>query len=128
MPATKRSAPRRRAATRRPAARRAVRPSPPGGARQVWLAGLGAAVASTELAIGFVDALVARGRKEEPQTIATAERLVGELRGNAERLVRRATLESRRAIDGAIRQLGVPDHPRRKNVLHRLGDLAEALL
>jgi len=126
MPTQKRTPARRRAAAKRSKPATSAAPANP--VRQLWLAGLGAAVVSTEVAVAVVDELVARGRRQAPKTRAAAAEIVDGLRDNAGSIVRRATHESKKALDRTMKQLGVQNPPRQKNILHRLGDLAEALL
>ncbi len=119
-------------ATRRPRSRRprtaaAARPAA-GPVRQLWLASLGVAATSGELAVGFLDELVVRGREQEPKTLAAARRMARDAQGTANGWVTDATKLGKQWIDQAFDRLGVPDRPRQKNVFHRLGDLAEALL
>jgi poly(hydroxyalkanoate) granule-associated protein len=96
--------------------------------RQVWLAGLGALAATGETANGLFDELVARGRKQEPATRAAAEKAVRDARGVVESVAAQAGRRSKALVDEAIARLGVKNQPRSKNILHRLGDVAEALL
>jgi len=124
MTQTKKRAPR----VRRSTGRRPVPPVPESQLRQVWLAGLGAVAATQETAVGIVDLLVARGKRQEPATIAAAEKAVREARGAVVGIAREATQRSKKLVDGAIDRLGATTKPREKNILHRLGDLAEALL
>ena len=74
------------------------------------------------------DELVVRGRQQEPKTLAAARRVAREARGTANGWAIDATKLGKQWIDQAFDRLGVPDRPRQKNILHRLGDLAEALL
>jgi len=96
--------------------------------RQLWLAGLGAMATTGEAAASMVEALVARGRTQEPKTRAAAAKAVREARRSVEVLANEAGRRSRMAIDEAMNRLGVDERPRSKNILHRLGDLAEAML
>ncbi|HSM12628.1 MAG TPA: phasin family protein [Thermoanaerobaculia bacterium] len=96
--------------------------------RSVWLAGLGLGVSVAESAGEAFDALVARGRKQEPKTMAAARRVVKDARRTAGDLADEAARVSKRKIDEALDALGVESNPRPKNLLHRLGDLAEAIL
>lgn len=110
----------------RPARPRAA--APDSQIRQVWLAGLGALAATGETANGLFDELVARGRKQEPATRAAAEKVVRDARGVVESVATQAGRRSKALVNDAIARLGVKEQPRSKNILHRLGDFAEALL
>lgn len=122
----------RKTRTRKPAAKRragsapvpAAGPSP----RELWLAGLGAALVAGETARDAVDALVVRGREREPRVVAAAERVARDARSAVEETAAQAARISRRMIDDALERFGQRPAPRQKNILHRLGDLAEALL
>lgn len=96
--------------------------------RTLWLAGLGLAGAAYQAATETFDALVARGRREEPKTRAAAQRVVRQVRTRATGLANDASRLSKRKLDQALDALGVDKSPRPKNVFHRLGDLTEALL
>lgn len=96
--------------------------------RSVWLAGLGLGVSVVEGASEAFDALVARGRRQEPKTMAAARKAVKDVRRTAGELADEAARASKRKIDEALDALGVESNPRPKNLLHRLGDLAEAIL
>lgn len=111
----------------RPARPRAAA-APDSQIRQVWLAGLGALAATGETANGLFDELVARGRKQEPATRAAAEKVVRDARGVVESVATQAGRRSKALVNDAIARLGVKEQPRSKNILHRLGDFAEALL
>jgi polyhydroxyalkanoate synthesis regulator phasin len=115
---------------KRPSVRRAParRPEPPTPLEQLWLAGLGALAATGEAASSTVETLIARGRKREPQAIRAVDRAVRQARGRVEKLANAAGRRTKEFLDDAIEQLGVREQPRSKNILHRLGDLAEALL
>ncbi len=95
--------------------------------RQLWLAALGAASGVGEAAERLVETLVERGREREPLARARAAETAEQLRGIATRLAAEAERRCRGAIDAARRSLGVVERRRPKNVLHRLGDLAEAI-
>lgn len=123
---TPKRSPRRK--TARPARARAVAAVPETQLRQVWLAGLGALATTGETANGLFDDLVARGRKQEPATRAAAEKVVREARGVVESVAAQAGRRSKELVNGAIARLGVKEQPRARNILHRLGDFAEALL
>lgn len=116
----------RKPATKRPA-RSAWTPSLPA-PREIWLAGLGVVVAAGETTTELVDDLVRRGKLREPKVKAKARGWVRDARKGAEGLADDALDTTRRAIDRAVKSLGVENPPRNKNILHRLGDLAEALL
>lgn len=114
--------------------KRSARPARPTAAapdsqlRQVWLAGLGALATTSETANGLFDELVARGRKQEPATRAAAEKVVREARGVVEGVAAEASKRSKELVHDAMSRLGVKEQPRSRNILHRLGDVAEALL
>jgi hypothetical protein len=121
--------------TRSPRARRAARPSrtvpasPVELPRELWLAGLGALAATGETATRAFGALVVRGERREPEVVAAVRRVADDARAVAESVVRDAAQRSRRAVDEAVERLSpTPRSPRSKNILHRLGDLADALL
>ena len=97
-------------------------------ARELWLAGLGAAAASGEKASELVELLVAKGRETEPAVVATAGRVLESARERATRTAADLGSEAKVALEKALDKLGVPQRPRNKNLLHRLGDLAEAIL
>ncbi len=97
-------------------------------ARSLWLAGLGAAGVVLETATGAFDALVERGRRAEPRAIAAAHQAGRDARRAAGELAGSAARASRRQIDNVLDAVGIDNRPRRKNLLHRLGDLAEAIL
>ena len=130
--ATKRRSTARAATTRRAPAVAAKTPAVRGGnLRELWLAGLGAAAVTGEAATGLVDALVATGREAEPRVKASAERAVASLRRETRRVATKVAddlgTRAKGAVESAFVRLGVA--PRKsKNVLHRLGDLAEAIL
>jgi polyhydroxyalkanoate synthesis regulator phasin len=99
--------------------------------RELWLAGLGAAAVTGEAANDLVEALVAKGREAEPRVKASAERAATVLRRETRRVANQVAEDlgarAKRTVQGALERLGVA--PRKsKNVLHRLGDLAEAIL
>jgi polyhydroxyalkanoate synthesis regulator phasin len=96
--------------------------------RDLWLAGLGAMATAGESANDFVDVLVRKGREREPRVRAAAARLVKNVQKNATGIASEAERRTREAVDGAFERLGVGSRPRQKNLLHRLGDLAEAIL
>ena len=96
--------------------------------REVWLAGLGAAAATGEAANELVDILVAKGRQTEPRLVASADRALAFAKKNAAQAADELRNRAKDAVDGALHRLGVNARPRTKNVLHRLGDLAEAIL
>jgi len=123
MTQTKKSSPRTRRAPRRRTA--AI---PESQLRQVWLAGLGAVAVTGESAAVVVDQLISRGKRQEPATRAAAEKAVREARGLVVDLANEAGRRSKKLVDQAIDRLGVESKPRSKNILHRLGDIAEALL
>jgi polyhydroxyalkanoate synthesis regulator phasin len=99
--------------------------------RELWLAGLGAAATTGEVAGRALDLLVERGREREPQLRAETERVVAEARAKAVELGGAVERRARKVIDQVIedasRRLGI-EKGSRKNLLHRLGDLAEAIL
>jgi len=94
----------------------------------MWLAGLGAVAAAGETTNDLLDELVRRGKLREPKVKASARGWVRDVRKGAEGLANDALDATRQAIDRAAKSLGVEERPRNKNILHRLGDLAEALL
>lgn len=98
------------------------------GPRDVWLAGLGVVVAAGETTDELMDELVRRGKLREPKVKAKARGWVRDVRKGAESLADDALDTTRQALDKAAKSLGVEEKPRNKNILHRLGDLAEALL
>ena len=95
--------------------------------RRFWLAGLGAVATTGETAVELLDELVARGKKREPATVAAAEKAVRDARRAVESLAAETGRRSMRLVDDAIDRLGIKAQPRRRNILHRLGDVAEAL-
>jgi hypothetical protein len=135
-PTTKRSARGRRPRKAAPVHRARRRPAPAIEARDaaletgrtLWLAGLGLAGSAYQAATRTFDALVARGRREEPRTRAAAQRVVRQVRTRANDLATDATRLSKRKLGQALDALGVDQSPRPKNLFHRLGDLTEALL
>jgi hypothetical protein len=96
--------------------------------RSLWLAGLGLAGTAMETATDAFDALVAKGRQQEPKTVAAAEKVVRDARRRANAVVGEAARVSKQGVETALEALGVDNRPRQKNVFHRLGDLAEAIL
>jgi hypothetical protein len=134
--------PARKTAARQPAARRRKAARPKNATdtvvqagetvfetgRSFWLAGLGLAGSAVETASETFDALVARGRRQEPKSIAAAEQVVREVRQRANTLAGEAAKYSRKQLAGAFEALGVDNRPRQKNLFHRLGDFAEAIL
>jgi poly(hydroxyalkanoate) granule-associated protein len=96
--------------------------------RNVWLAGLGALATAGESANALVDVLIAKGKQREPRARAAAARLVKRAQATADELASETQRRTRQAVDGAFERLGVAGKPRQKNLLHRLGDLAEAIL
>src|SRR5690606_31118370 len=96
--------------------------------RSIWLAGLGLAGSAVETASDTFDALVARGRRQEPKSIAAAEQVAREGRQRAHTLAGDAAKYSKKQLAGAFEALGVDNRPRQKNLFHRLGDFAEAIL
>ncbi len=96
--------------------------------REIWLAGLGAVATTGEAASGFVDLLVAKGRETEPRLVASAERTLISAKRSATRTVDELGERAKSAIEDAMQRLGVGNRARTKNMLHRLGDLAEAIL
>jgi hypothetical protein len=96
--------------------------------RSLWLAGLGLAGTAMETATDTFDALVARGRQQEPKTVAAAEKVVRDARRRANAVVGEAARVSKQGVESALEALGVDARPRQKNLFHRLGDLAEAIL
>lgn len=114
-------------ATRRSAPKASWIPELPG-PRDVWLAGLGVVAAAGETTDELIDELVRRGKLREPKVKAKARGWVRDVRKGAESLADDALDTTRNAIDRAAKSLGVEERPRNKNILHRLGDLAEALL
>lgn len=96
--------------------------------RSLWLAGLGLAGAAITTATDTFDALVAKGRQQEPKTVAAAEKVVRDARRRANAVVGEAARVSKQGVESALEALGVDNRPRQKNVFHRLGDLAEAIL
>jgi len=96
--------------------------------RELWLAGLGAVAATGEAAGEIVETLVEKGRETEPKLSSRAEDLIEETRTRATRIAQEVGERANEAFDGAMRRLGVSERKQSKNVLHRLGDLAEAIL
>ena len=99
--------------------------------RTLWLAGLGAAVSALEGAAGAFEALVEKGRHQEPRAKAVADRVLSGARAQADglgELARGAARRGRRELDQALARIGAGATARPKNLLHRLGDLAEAIL
>jgi polyhydroxyalkanoate synthesis regulator phasin len=96
--------------------------------RELWLAGLGAAAATGEATTDFVDLLVAKGKQAEPRVVATADRALAMARKSAQSATNELRSRAKVAVEGALDRIGVNARPRTKNVLHRLGDLAEAIL
>ena len=128
MTTTKTTAGRRARRAPRAARRMSPRPAIESQARQVWLAGLGAMATTSETASAWLDFLVARGRKREPAAIAMAQKAARDTRRAVEDLAAEAGRRSLRLFDDAIERLGVQPQSRSRNILHRLGDVAEALL
>lgn len=123
----------RRKPAARPSARRVPKRSTPAPAlRELWLAGLGTAAVAREAADDLVDRLVAKGRETEPRVRASADRAVTTLRREAGRVAGTVADElgarAKSAVEGAFDRLGVAPKKRAKNILHRLGDLADAIL
>ncbi|MCM2270420.1 MAG: phasin family protein [Thermoanaerobaculia bacterium] len=125
MTTQKRTTRKKPARTARP---RAAATAPESQLRQVWLAGLGAVVTAGETANGLVDELIVRGRKQEPATRAAAEKAVRAARGAVEGVAAEAGRRSQQLVKETMSRLGVKEQPRSRNILHRLGDFAEALL
>jgi polyhydroxyalkanoate synthesis regulator phasin len=96
--------------------------------RKLWLAGLGLAGSTFETATDAFEALVRKGRVEEPKAKAAANKALRGARKRATELVADATHMSKQKINEALDALGVDNRPRQKNLFHRLGDLTEALL
>lgn len=96
--------------------------------RSLWLAGLGLTGAAIETVSDTFDTLVAKGRQQEPKTVAAAEKVVRDARRRANEVVGEAARVSKQGVESALEALGVDSRPRQKNVFHRLGDLAEAIL
>ncbi len=123
----------RKKATRTTRARRAprraaVKPAEAQQFRNVWLAGLGALATAGDAANDLVDALIKKGREREPRVRAAAARLVKNVEKNATGIATEAQRRTRKVVDDAFERLGVGSQPRQKNLLHRLGDFAEAIL
>lgn len=127
----------RTASQRKPAARSTARrvpkrPTQAPALRELWLAGLGTAAAAREAADDLVDRLVAKGRETEPRVRAGADRAVAKLRREAGRVAGTVADElgarAKSAVEGAFDRLGVAPKTRARNILHRLGDLADAIL
>ena len=94
----------------------------------IWLAGLGAVRTAGEAANGVVDMLIAKGKKREPRARAAVARLVKSAQATADEIASETQRQTRKIVDGAFERLGVGGKPRQKNLLHRLGDFAEAIL
>jgi hypothetical protein len=75
--------------------------------RTIWLAGLGLAGAAYQAATETFDALVARGRREEPKTRAAAQRVVRQVRTRATGLANDASRLSKRKLGQALDALGL---------------------
>jgi hypothetical protein len=127
-----RTATKRRPAARATARRAPHRPTHAPALRELWLAGLGTAAAAGEAADGLVDRLVAKGRETEPRVRARAGRAAATLKREAGRVAATIADElgtrAKSAVEGAFDRLGVAPKKRAKNILHRLGDLADAIL
>jgi hypothetical protein len=123
MTTTRKTTSRKRAARR---SRPSISPTDP--LREFWLAGLGVVAATGETAGDAFDLLVARGRRVQPRLMAAAERQLRDARGRVDEIAAEAGRQSKRALDEALEKLGAETRPREKNILHRRGDLAEALL
>ena len=110
--------------------RRQPRPAPqPDVLREVWLAGLGALATTGESATRAFDALVKRGKQLEPSLVAAAERTAREARGAVEEIADQTYRRSQKLVGETLDRLTPKSRaPRSKNILHRLGDIAEALL
>jgi polyhydroxyalkanoate synthesis regulator phasin len=122
---------RRKPAPRRAAPRPRVSAPAAVAGRKLWLAGLGAAASALEGAAGVFDALVAKGRAHEPQAKAIASRVLKEARAKADdlgELAVDAAASGKRRLNRALDRIGAAGAARPKNLLHRLGDLAEAIL
>ena len=122
---------RKKAKTVRP--RRAARRSPAKPAEMptlhnIVLAGLGAVVTAGEAANGVVDMLIAKGKQREPRARAAVARLVKDAQAKADGIAAETQLQARKIVEGAFERLGVGGKPRQKNLLHRLGDFAVAIL
>lgn len=134
--AARTAAPRRKVARKKAAAPIVVSPDAALAAgRSLWLAGLGLAVAAVEGATGVFETLVAKGRVQQPEARAAAERMLVAARRQAAELGELAADAARKGkrqldgtLEGAMDRLGVDRRPRSKNLLHRLGDLADAML
>ena len=113
-----------RRAPRRTAAKPAEMPT----LHNLVLAGLGAVVTAGEAANGVVDLLVAKGKQREPRARAAVARLVKRAQAKADGIAAETQLRARKVVDSAFERLGVGGKPRQKNLLHRLGDFAEAIL
>jgi polyhydroxyalkanoate synthesis regulator phasin len=96
--------------------------------RELWLAGLGAAAATGEAASDVVDLLVEKGRTAEPRVAAAAARALAAARARAGEVADELGERAQDALRETLDRLGVERRPRSKNLLHRLGDLAEAIL
>jgi len=96
--------------------------------RSLWLAGLGLAATTMETAEGAFGALVARGKQREPKTLTAAKKVIREARRTANDLATDAARASKKKLDEALDAFGVDQRARPKNLFHRLGDLAEAIL
>jgi hypothetical protein len=108
------------------AARRVAADTP--SLRELWLAGLGAAAATGEAATGLAELLVEKGREAEPRVRASAGKVASALSREGRRVADDLGTRAKGAVEGAFERLGVTPRKRTKNVLHRLGDLAEAIL
>jgi len=113
----------RRAPRRKPA-----KPAEMQTLHNVVLAGLGAVVTAGEAANGMVDMLIAKGKQREPRARAAVARLVKDAQAKADGIAAETQLQARKIVEGAFERLGVGGKPRQKNLLHRLGDFAEAIL
>ena len=71
--------------------------------------------------------LVKRGRATEPHIEAAARKVVANAKREAARAGDRLSARAGEALDGAMRRLGLAERTGRKNILHRLGDVAEAI-
>ena len=94
----------------------------------VWLAGLGAVVTAGEAANEVVDLLIKKGKEREPRARAAVARLVKRAQATADEVATETQRQTRKIVDVAFERLGVGGKPRQKNLLHRLGDVAEAIL
>jgi len=96
--------------------------------RSLWLAGLGLTATTIETAEDAFGLLVARGKQREPKTLAAAKKVIRDARRAANDLATDAARASKKKLDEALDAFGVDHRARPKNLLHRLGDLAEAIL